>query len=130
MAWTDEKKADVIKEYTEIMEDQYETDKERADATTEVVKQLSEKYDEKPNGTRMVLMGAGVYIKKTPGTKTTDSASKSGGTKRINKAEAQQSLTNTIAAIDPALVDEEIITKLTGKAAAYFVGVLTTATGE
>lgn len=124
MAWTDEKKEAVVNEYKEIMETQFADDKERGDATIEVVKQLAEKHGETTNGTRMILTKAGVYIKKTP-TATAKASGSSG--KRVNKAEAIQTLKNSISAIDPELVDEDILEKLTGKAANYFVSVLNTA---
>lgn len=131
MAWNDEKKQEVIDKYSEIMENEYQNDEERAEHTMEVVSQLASDFDETPNGVRMVLSRAGVYYKKQPA-KPAASSGKSGGGggKRVNKAEAQESLRSLIQGIDPELVDEDIITKLTGKAAAYFVGVITTATSE
>lgn len=125
MAWTDEKREAVIAEYVETMETQFDTAAERAASTTEVVAQIAEKHGETVNGTRMVLSRAGVYIKKEDTPRA--SASTGGGTTRINKADALQSLKTTIGSIDPALVEDEIIDRLTGKAAAYFVGVLTAA---
>lgn len=122
MAWTDEKKAQVIAKYVEIMNTEYKTDAERAAASVEVVAELASDFGEAVNGVRMVLSKANVYIKKGAGesagaTKTTTAA-------RTSKADSAQALKNAIAAIDPELVDEEIISKLTGKAAAYFTTVL------
>jgi len=127
MAWDDQKKEAVVAEYQEIMENQFADDKERANATIEVVKQLAEKHGETTNGTRMILTKAGVYIKKPAATATSKGAS---GGKRVNKAEAIQTLKTAIAAIDPELVEDDILEKLTGKAANYFVGVLNTATSQ
>lgn len=121
MAWNDEKKQEVIKEYTRIMAEDFDTDEQRAENTTEVVAQLAEQYGETVNGTRMILTRAGVYVTKAPAKKATTAK---GGTARVSKADAIQSLTNAIAAIDPALVNSEILEKLTGKAAAYFTEVL------
>jgi hypothetical protein len=122
MAWDDVKRAAVIEEYQDTMANEYATDQERAAATIEVVKELADKYEETVNGVRNTLSRAGVYIKK--GTAVTESKT-STTTKRISKADALQELKNVIAAIDPALVDADIIDKLTGKEAAYFVSVLT-----
>lgn len=127
MAWTDEKKAEVIAAYSEIMETQYKTDEERSKFTIEVVAQLAEQFGETVNGVRMILNKAGVYYKKAPGTPSASKASASsteGGAKRVSKADALSELTSAISAIDPDLVDEEILSKLTGKAAAYFTTIL------
>lgn len=124
MAWTDEKREAVIAEYQDTMQNEYDTDAKREAATVEVVKELAEKYEETVNGVRNVLNRAGVYIKKSAAT-----ASKTGttGAKRVSKADALQELKNTIAAIDPSLVNEDLIDKLTGVTASYFVGILTVA---
>jgi len=69
-----------------------------------------------------VLVQAGVYVKKEAATTTTKTSGE-GGTKRVSK-ESQ------IAALKEAItsrggeVDEEILDKITGKAAAYFVQVI------
>ena len=126
MAWNDEKKAAVIEEYKRIMAEDFDTDEQRAGVTVEVVKQLADQFGETANGVRMVLQKADVYIK-AANTRTT-SKSSGEGAKRVNKAEAIQSLKNSISAVDPALVDDDILDKLTGKAAAYLVGVITAAT--
>ena len=117
MAWTDEKKAAVIEAY------------ENADPTPEnsmeIVKEIAEEFEESPNGVRMVLTKAGVYVKKAAasGSASKSTASTGGGT-RVSKAAAAEALT---AAIQDAgqEVDEEIISKLTGKAAQYFTTVIT-----
>jgi hypothetical protein len=123
MAWTDEKRELVKQTYVDIMENQYTTPEERAAASAEVVAEIAEKQGETVNGTRMILTKAGVYIKKAAVTKA-KVASAEGGAKRVNKAEAHQTLTNLIATINPEKVDEEIIAKLTGKAANYFAEIL------
>lgn len=128
MAWTDQKRAEVIAEYTQIMTEQFTDDTERAANSIEVVKQLATKHGESANGVRMILQKAEVYIKKEATTSTR--AVKTGetgeaGAKRINKVEAIQDLKNAISAIDPQLLDDDILDKLTGKAAAYFASLLT-----
>lgn len=128
MAWTDEKKSDVVSEYTRIMAEDFDTDEQRASVSVEIVKQLAEQFGETPNGVRMVLQKAEVYIKSSKARTATKSSGE--GAKRVNKAEAIQSLKNSISAIDPSLVDDDILDKLTGKAAAYLVGVITTVTKD
>lgn len=121
MAWTDEKKKLVIAEYVDTMTNEYDTDEARAAATTEVCAELATIHGETPNGVISILNRAEVYIKKSAVRKT---ATKAGGTStRVNKAEALQELTNLIKTID-AEVNDEIISKLTGKAALYFAGVI------
>jgi len=116
MAWDDEKKAAVIEAY------------EAADPTPEnsmeIVKDIAEEHEESPNGVRMILTKAGVYVKKAPasgGSKATPSGG-SGG--RVSKAAAIESLSAAISDAGQE-VDQEILDKLTGKAAMYFTGVLT-----
>ena len=109
MAWDDDKKALAVKMY-EDMEPCPET-------SMEIVKGIADEIDESPNGVRMILTKAGVYVKKTPAAKA--STGTATGSTRVSKAAAQEAL---IAAITDAgqVVDEEIISKLTGKAAQYF----------
>ena len=110
MAWDDTKKEDVIEAY------------KNADPTpetsVEIVKEIAEEYEESPNGVRMILTKAGVYIRKTVA-----AASNGRGSPRVSKADAQQEL---IAALTSSgqTVDDDIISKLTGKAAKYFAGVI------
>ena len=108
MAWTDESKEQAVEMYT--------AEEPTPDNSMEIVKMIAEELGESPNGVRMILTKAGVYVKKTPATK-----SSSGGTGggRVNVAAAQEQLTNAIsdAGKEP---DSAIISKLTGKAAVYF----------
>ena len=111
MAWDDAKKDLVIEAY------------QNADPTpetsVEIVKEIAEDPDESPNGVRMILTKAGVYIKKTSGV-----ASNGNGTPRVSKAQAQEELTAALTSVGQ-IADEDIISKLTGKAAKYFAGVIT-----
>tara|TARA_B000000532_G_scaffold142833_1_gene114720 strand:- start:2049 stop:2447 length:399 start_codon:yes stop_codon:yes gene_type:complete len=113
MAWTDEKKAEAIEAYQDA--------EPTPETSMEIVKEIADDLGESPNGVRMILTKAGVYVKKTPATANGGGTS-SGGT-RVSKQAAQDAL---IAAInDKGLsVDEDIISKLTGKAAQYFAGLL------
>ena len=111
MAWDDAKKDLVIEAY------------QNADPTpetsVEIVKEIAEDHDESPNGVRMILTKAGVYIKKT-----TSATSNGNGTPRVSKAQAQEELTAALTSVGQT-ADEDIISKLTGKAAKYFAGVIT-----
>ena len=122
MAWDDDKKAAVI--------EAYENANPTPETSMEIVKDIAEEYDESPNGVRMVLSKAGVYIKKTPAASGSSSTSSSstGGT-RVSKQAAQDALTAIIVDMGKA-VDEDVISKLTGKAAVYFAGVLSAADAE
>jgi|TARA_B110000977_G_scaffold201392_1_gene295782 hypothetical protein len=114
VAWDDEKKAQAVSMY-EDMDPTPET-------SMEIVKGIADEIDESPNGVRMILTKAGVYVKKAPAAKAASTGAATGGT-RVSKAAAAEAL---IAAITDAgkEVDEEIISKLTGKAAQYFTTLL------
>lgn len=109
VAWTDESKAKAVS--------MYESQDPTPETSMEIVKDIAEELDESPNGVRMILTKAGVYVKKTPAAKA--STGTASGSTRVSKVAAQEALT---AAIQDAgkIVDEEIISKLTGKAAQYF----------
>ena len=117
MAWDDDKKAQAVSMY----EDQDPT----PETSMEIVKAIAEELEESPNGVRMILTKAGVYVKKAPASGGATSKASSGGSGggRVSKAAAQESL---IAAITDAgqEVDEDVISKLTGKAALYFTTVI------
>ena len=114
--WTDESKAKLIEAYL------------KAEPTPEnsmgIVEALADEFDASPNGVRMILSKAEVYVKKTPATAAakTASADKPAST-RVSKESAQAAL---VAAIQKAgkTVDQDIISKLTGKAAVYFTEIL------
>ena len=112
MAWDDEKKAAVI--------EQYEAANPTPENSMEIVADLAEEFEESPNGVRMILTKAGVYVKKTPATGTTKTSS-SGG--RVSKAAAQEALSAAITDAGQE-VDEDVISKLTVKAAQYFTTVI------
>lgn len=115
--WTDELKAKVIKMYQDA--------EPSPESSTEIIKDIADEIDMSANGIRMVLVQAGVYVKKEAaagGGKTT--SKKDGeGSKRVSKESALADLRAAIEA-KGASVDEDIIGKLTGKAAMYFVSVL------
>ena len=115
MAWDDDKKAQAVA--------MYEAAEPTPETSMEIVKGIADELEESPNGVRMILTKAGVYVKKAPASGGATKASNGGSGGRVSKAAAQEGL---IAAINDAgqSVDEEIISKLTGKAAQYFTTVL------
>jgi transposase-like protein len=111
--WTDELKAQVVKDYLSQSPTQ--------ENSMDIVKDIADELGKTANGVRMILSKAGVYVTKgTPAKKEGGEKKATGGT-RVSKESAQAAL---IAAIEAAgkEVDEEIISKLTGKAAQYFTG--------
>ncbi len=111
--WTDELKAEVIKKYLEAGP--------TPETSMDIVKDIADEYEKTPNGVRMILSKADVYVTKGTPTKKEGGEKKAAGGTRVSKEASQGAL---IAAIKAAgkEVDEEIISKLTGKAAVYFTG--------
>ena len=115
MPWDDEKRQAVIEAYQER--------EPTPENSMDIVKDLAEEFEESPNGVRMVLSKAEVYVKKTP----TAAKSSTGSTStRVSKADAQQALKDAITNVGGE-IDHEIIDRLTGKAAQYLAGVLSSA---
>lgn len=119
MAWDDDKKAAVIAAYEEA--------NPTPETSMEVVKEIADEFEESANGVRMILSKAGVYVKKTPA--ASGSGTSSSGGSRVSKAAAQETL---VAALTDAgaEIDNDIVEKLTGKAAQYFAGVITQVNGQ
>lgn len=113
--WTDELKEQVV--------EMYEKAQPTPENSTEIIKDIAEQIEMSPNGVRMVLVQAGVYVKKDPATKPAAAKKESTGGTRVNKESALQDLRDAITA-KGATVDEDIVGKLTGKAAIYFATVL------
>jgi len=116
--WTPELKEKVIKMYKEA--------EPTPETSTEIIKDIADELEQSANGVRMVLVQAGVYVKKdATAAPAKGGASKTAGegTKRVSKDAAIAELK---AAIEEkgAPVDEDILGKLTGKAAVYFLSVL------
>ena len=107
--WTDELKQQVV--------EAYESQNPTPETTMEIVKSLAEEFEKTPNGVRMVLTRANVYIKKTITSSSKGSGEKSTST-RVNKAEAIGALKDTITRLGGE-VDSDICDRLTGKAAVY-----------
>ena len=114
MAWTDESKAEAVELYTEA--------EPTPETSMEIVKDIADQLGESPNGVRMILTKAGVYVKKAPATGSAKSSTGGGGS-RVSKADSQQTLKAALSDAGQD-IDEDIIDKLTGKAAVYFAGVI------
>jgi transposase-like protein len=115
--WTDELKAKVI--------EMYEQAGPTPESSTEIIKDIAEEIEMSPNGVRMVLVQAGVYVKKDSSAgsvKTTKTASGE-GSKRVSKEDSIAALKAAIEA-KGGPIDDDILGKLTGKAAVYFASVL------
>jgi len=118
MDWTDESRADVIEKYK---------DKEPTpENSMDIVKQLAEDLGDgvTANGIRSILSKAGVYIKKVPAATGGGATGDKPKSTRVNKADQQKALTDLIESMGKE-ADQDIITKLTGKAAQYLVEVFT-----
>jgi hypothetical protein len=115
MAWTDEQKSEAIQMYKE--------GKPTPENSTELIKEIADKLTQSPNGVRMVLVQSGDYVKKEAASSGAGKTDKAEGTKRVSKESQIAELTKAIED-KGAEVDAEILSKLTGKAAAYFTKVL------
>jgi hypothetical protein len=117
MAWTDEKRQQVIERYLEL--------EPTPENSIELVQQIADEVEETPNGVRLILSKADVYVKKS--TPASGSSKATGEAKpRVSKADAIEKLIAVITETGVA-VDEEITGKLTGKAAIYLTKVITAA---
>lgn len=117
MAWDEDKKAKAVKMYND--------GKPTPDTSIEIVKEIADELGETPNGVRMILSKAGVYVKST---QTTASTSKKGSTDepkapKVSKADKIAALSEAIQSAG-MVPDAEILDKLTGKAADYFTQVV------
>ncbi|CAL5098819.1 Phage protein [Salmonella phage Tennessee] len=120
--WTDELFEKMSSEYVARME-QFPED-ERPNVSMEIVSEIAQENGVTPNGFRMKLTKAGVYIKKAAGSTSKSSAStgeKASGGSRTSKAQAHADLRAAFsdAGLAPDFLDDAIIDKLTGKAAAH-----------
>ncbi len=107
--------------------DKYLAAEPTPETSTEIVKEIAEELDQSPNKVRMLLVNAKVYVKKdATATPTKEGATKKAtgeGTKRVSKESQIAALKAAIVA-KGATVDDDILDKLTGKAAAYFTTVI------
>ena len=121
MEWSKELKEQVVKRYLDS--------NPTAENSSEIVAEMVEEIEGcTPNGLRIILAkavdeeGNKVYISKKSGTAKTEGDKPK--TKRINKKDAVEKLVAVITAAE-LNVDDDIIDKLTGKAAVYFTELLT-----
>lgn len=112
VAWTDEKKQEAV--------DMYTAEEPTPENSMEIVKDIADQLEESPNGVRMILTKAGVYVRKTP---APSGGSGGGGGGRVSVADAQAAVTSALSDAGQE-VDAAIISKLTGKAANYFATVI------
>ena len=120
--WTDELFEKMSSEYVARME-QFPED-ERPGVSMEIVSEIAQENGVTPNGFRMKLTKAGLYIKKAAGSTSKSSAStgeKASGGSRTSKAKAHAELRAAFsdAGVAPDFLDDAIIDKLTGKVAAH-----------
>ena len=115
--WTPELKEKAIAMYTEAAP--------TGETSTEIIKDIAEELELSPNGVRMVLVQAGVYVKKEAAA-AKPSASKSGGGEGAKRVSKDAAIADLKAAIEEkgGPIDDDILGKLTGKAAVYFLSVL------
>jgi len=112
--WTDELKQEVI--------GAYEDSSPTPENTMEIVKDLAETYEKTPNGVRMILTKANVYVKKVAASTAKTGTTAKGGT-RVNKTEAIATFKKAIEDSGKD-VDDDICDRLTGKAAVYLTGLI------
>ena len=105
MAWEEDKKKQAIEMYT--------VEEPTPETSMEVVKLIAEELNESPNGVRMILTRAGVYIKKNP-----SAGNSAGKTGRVSKDECHQMLVDAVSSHGGSL-DMDIISKISGKAAKH-----------
>jgi hypothetical protein len=116
--WTDELKSEVIAKY--------EGAGPTPENSTEIIKDIAEEIEMSPNGVRMVLVQAGVYVKKDPSAAPAGKTKTAGTGDKPARVSKESAIADLTAAIEEAgkTVDADILSKLTGKAAVYFLGVI------
>jgi hypothetical protein len=114
--WTPENKQKVI--------DAYRAKDPTPETSVEIIKEIADSIGQTANGVRMILVQAEVYVKKDA-TATAAKATKADGAKstRVSKEDSIAALRAAIEAKGKD-VDDEILGKLTGKAAVYLLSVL------
>lgn len=122
--WNDELKGRLSELYTEL--------NPSPENTIECVKQATETLNAEndaqfsSNGARMILQKAGIYIPQGAATGAKPKAAASGAagaTTRVSKESAVNELREAITSLS-AEIDDDILSKLTGKAALYFAAII------
>jgi transposase-like protein len=114
MAWTEDQKKQAIAMYLE--------GEPTPENSVELIKEIAEAIEgQTANGVRQVLVQAKVYVKKDATAPATTTKTGATGDKapRVSKEDQIATLRAAIEAAGKT-VDEDIISKLTGKAAVYF----------
>ena len=93
MAWDEDRKAQAV--------EMYENSDPTPETSMEIVAEIAEELGESPNGVRMILTKAGVYVKKAQA--NGNGGASSGGT-RVSKQAAQAAVDADKAALDKAVV--------------------------
>lgn len=106
--WTDETKAEAVAMYLKAGP--------TPETSMDIVGDVGAELGFSPNSVRMILSKAGVYITKSAAASKPKTAT--GGT-RVSKEAAHATLIEKLEAAGKE-VNEEVISKLTGKAAQYF----------
>ena len=117
VAWTDESKQQAIDLYTK--------QDPTPDTSMEVVKDIAEELGESPNGGRMILTRASVYVKKNPSRSSTGGSTGGG---RVSKEAMHNELKTAISDAGQE-VEDDIIGRLSGKAAQYMAKVINAING-
>ena len=117
MAWTDESKAEAVELYT--------TEDPTPETSMEIVKDIAELLGESPNGVRMILTRASVYVKKNPSRSSTGGSTGGG---RVSKEAMHNELKSAISDAGQE-VNDDIIGRLSGKAAQYLASVINAVNG-
>lgn len=117
MAWSEEDKKKVIQ--------MYQDGEPTPASSTELINDIAQEMEQSPNAVRQVLVQAKVYVKKDVTSETKGTGTKTTGDKtpRVSKESQIAALKEAIEA-KGAEADDDILSKLTGKAAAYFLKVL------
>ncbi len=118
--WNEENTAEVEAVYTATLDELHEANEgtERADHSRAALAAAASAVGTSEASARIKLNKLEVYLKVTP-PKTAAKAKGEGATKRVSKADAQAELISAFADAGVTDLDEEIIGKLTGKAAAH-----------
>lgn len=119
MAWDDVKKQKAI--------DMYKDAEPTPETSVQIVKDIAEQIGETANGVRMILSKAEVYVKSAAPASSGTAATKDAKTTtpKVGKADKIEALSRAISS-SGMVPDADILDKLTGKAADYFCGVITT----
>lgn len=95
------------------------------ETSMQIVNDLASEYEASPNSVRMLLSNAGVYVKKATvsGTKTNTTSGSGDKPTRKSKQSSIDELSDAIRNAGQD-VNDEIVSKLTGKAAEYFNSII------